>query len=177
MLIDPNTRLGWSEIALRNYAQGDRLEDFFCDATEEQRQQALEALGFSIDSERAWNIGQDELTQWGRDANHWEVAVRYNAKRINLPFHQGSAHTGKPGLVTVVYCLVMDSYAETDSFEEWLNEYGFEVPEIYGDSTREERYEADRIKRMYSSLKKQNKRWSALVGDDAEMIAALVNGF
>lgn len=96
-----------------------------------------------------------------RDMNHWRVTLRGPHGRMSLVFSKGYGHNGaEPTPDEVLDCLASDAATveNTNSFEEWCCEFGFET-----DSRKAERAyracvrQAESLKRilgpdLYNSL-------------------------
>jgi len=66
---------------------------------------------------------------WARTAHHWRCTIKRGARRMVVPFSQGSAHTDAPTLETVLDCLASDAsgYLNADTFEAWAGELGYDT--------------------------------------------------
>jgi hypothetical protein len=64
---------------------------------------------------------------WSHPHNSWKVTLRMNGRRMTVPFFTGL--TGEPTACDVLECLASDaaSYDNTNSFEDWAGEFGFDT--------------------------------------------------
>jgi hypothetical protein len=114
-------------------------------------QEFIDSRGITMTVERAKsnpNITNDE---WS--TRHWKCMLRYGNKEMFVYFSQGSAHTQEPTTAEVLDCLASDasSFENTDGFESWANEFGYDT-----DSRKAERIykvveeQADKLARLIS---------------------------
>src|SRR5688572_11046040 len=64
---------------------------------------------------------------WTRSSNPWTVELRYQRRKMTVPFWTGSA-LGEPSLADVLQCLALDAtdYDGCRSFEDWCGDYGYD---------------------------------------------------
>jgi hypothetical protein len=72
--------------------------------------------------------GAVELPEgWARDAHPYKVTLRYQGRRLTVPFFMGSAHTSEPSAADVISCLCSDARSGEQSFEDFAGEFGYDV--------------------------------------------------
>jgi hypothetical protein len=63
------------------------------------------------------------LRQWG-----WVVELRYQGRRMEIPFWQGLGHEKPPTLADVITCLAFDAQsASGQTFETWAEDLGYDT--------------------------------------------------
>lgn len=88
--------------------------------------------------------------------NAWQVELRYDGRKMRLPFYTGSA-LGEPSVRDVVECLVLDSSAADESFDEWAANYGYDT-------------DSRAAYAMWQAVKEQTAEFRRLMGDDYDAI-------
>ena len=95
-----------------------------------------------------------------RDANGWTCTLRYQGRRLTVPFYQGTAITHEPTAADVLYCLCSDatSVENASSFEDWCADFGYDT-----DSRSAER--------IYKACERIAAKLRRLLGDDFDKFA------
>lgn len=102
------------------------------------------------------SIDWSELDEWQRSAHPWTVTLHFRRRQMTTSFFMGSALTHEPTASEVLGSLLLDASADdTDSFEEWAAEFGYDT-----DSRRAEK--------TYLACVETAKRLRHLLGDDYE---------
>jgi len=101
----------------------------------------------------------DNPGTWDGDALafHYRVTLRYQGRRMTIPFHTGSGWTREPNARDVLEALLSDAGTvdNAESFEDWCGELGFDP-----DSRKAER--------IYNASVRQTDALKRLLGDDYE---------
>jgi hypothetical protein len=89
-------------------------------------------------------------------STHWRCVLRAGRSRMTVYFSQGPAVSREPDVATVLDCLANDAsgYDNTGSFEDWADEYGYDI-----DSRKAER--------TYRAVEKQALALRRLLGESA----------
>lgn len=63
------------------------------------------------------------------EGTHWDVTLIRRGesgapRKLRTPFHQGSAHTKPPTAASVLYCLISDADAGSETFEDFCSNFG-----------------------------------------------------
>lgn len=63
------------------------------------------------------------------DMHPYKVTLRYQGRRLTVPFFMGSAHTSEPTAADVLSCLCSDAAGieNAASFDDWCAEYGYDT--------------------------------------------------
>lgn len=109
-----------------------------------------------------------EGPEWSRDEDGWEhnaykVELRYEGRRMSVPWRQGVGITDDPEAERVLEALLMDASTIENAagFEDWAEELGFDV-----DSRKAER--------IFKQAEKQTERFERLLG--VELYRAALDG-
>jgi hypothetical protein len=63
------------------------------------------------------------LRQWG-----WVVELRYQGRKMEIPFWQGLGHEEPPTLADVITCLIFDAQSvDGQTFETWASDLGYDT--------------------------------------------------
>lgn len=59
----------------------------------------------------------------------YKVTLRYQGRRLTVPFYMGPAHTKEPTAAGVLSCLISDAQSTVNarSFEEWASDLGYDA--------------------------------------------------
>lgn len=99
---------------------------------------------------------------WTPGTHPYKVTLRYQGRQFTLPFFQGPALTEEPDAPSVISCLLLDSYADQVSFEEWAGEFGYDPDSRKAEAT-------------YNACRKNAKGLRQLLGDDYETFDSAEN--
>lgn len=88
------------------------------------------------------------------ECNEWKVILKYNGRRMTIPYFTGMA-IDKPKLDDVLYSLLLDSTAIEYSFDEWCGEFGYDT-----DSRKAEK--------LYKECLKVSEKFHKLLGEEYE---------
>jgi hypothetical protein len=58
-------------------------------------------------------------------SNAWRVTLRYRGRRLTVPFYTGPA-LGEPDAADVISCLISDTSAGEQSFEDFCSDFGYD---------------------------------------------------
>lgn len=97
-------------------------------------------------------------SKWERTAHPYKVTLRFKRRRLTTAFFMGSAHTSEPTAADVLACLVSDTSAGDQSFEDFCSDLGYNV-----DSRKAER--------VYKACAKMAPRVRRFLGDDFDAVA------
>lgn len=112
-------------------------------------------LGIKCDSE----YGAVELPEgWDPHAHPYKVVLRYKRRRLTAPFFMGSAHTREPSAADVLSCLVSDTYAGEQSFEDFCSDMGYDLDSRKAEST-------------WKACRSTAPRLRRFLGDDFDQVA------
>lgn len=59
-------------------------------------------------------------------AHEWKVTLRYERRRLTVPFFQGMGHSKEPSAADVISCLCSDARAGEEPFEEFCSNFGYD---------------------------------------------------
>jgi len=81
-----------------------------------------------------YTLGITADSQYGGEApehfagsNPWRVTLRFEGRRLTVPFYTGSAITRDPGAADVLSCIVSDARCGEESFESFCSDLGYDV--------------------------------------------------
>jgi hypothetical protein len=77
----------------------------------------------------------DRRDDWQKQATGYRVQLRYARRAMSLDFWQGSAHTDDPTVSDVLSCLLSDSMAVDQAFEDWCGDLGYDTDSRKAEST------------------------------------------
>jgi hypothetical protein len=63
----------------------------------------------------------------GENMNPWTVALRYDGRRMTVPFWTGSGITSDPTAADVLDCLLSDAQMGTGTFEDFCADLGYDT--------------------------------------------------
>ena len=91
-----------------------------------------------------------------RSMHHYRCTLKGPRGKMTIPFSTGSAWTRDPGPKDVLDALASDAvgYENTQGFEEWASEYGFDL-------------DSRKAQRIYRATERQSKALKRIMGDDA----------
>ncbi len=89
--------------------------------------------------------------------NGYRVTLRYQGRRMTVPFWTGIGWTHEPSAADVLDCLASDAGSAQLSFEDWCEELGYD-----SDSRKAER--------TYNATLKQTEALRRLMGDDFDAL-------
>lgn len=97
----------------------------------------------------------DQRDEWQRNANPWTVVLRYQGRRMTVPFYTGSGWTREPTAADVVDCLCSDASGIecARDFDDWCSDLGMDT-----DSRKAER--------IYRQSERQTAALRRLLGAD-----------
>lgn len=100
-----------------------------------------------------------------RDSTGYTVTLRFQRRRLTVPFYMGSAHTSEPTAYDVLYCLLSDASGVENSngFEEWASEYGYDTDSI-------------KAQRTYKACERIAKRLRTFLDDQYDTLAQADQG-
>lgn len=101
------------------------------------------------------DITYNKLDDWQKRSNPWTVTLKYQGRRMTVPFWTGQAITDDPTAKDVLECLLSDSESGDMDFEEFCSDLGYD-----SDSRTAER--------TWKQCQRINKRLHRLLGDDYE---------
>lgn len=100
-------------------------------------------------------LPRDKQDDWQRKATGWDCTLCYREREFTFDFWQGSAIKGEPTVIGTLECLLSDSQADDQSFEEFCSEFGYDT-----DSRKAEQ--------TWQACKKSAVGLKRLLGDDYE---------
>jgi hypothetical protein len=118
------------------------------------QERAASALGVRA----AVREGAEPREDWQGDADAWTVTLRYQGRRLTVPFFKGIGHHGaEPTADEVLECLLLDAsgFENARDFEDFCAEYGYDT-----DSRTAER--------VYRDVERQTAGLKRLLGADFE---------
>lgn len=59
-------------------------------------------------------------------SSSWRVTLRYQGRRLTVPFYQGPAIEREPSAADVLSCIISDARAGEQEFEEFCSEFGYD---------------------------------------------------
>lgn len=89
----------------------------------------------------------------------YTVTLRYKGRQLTCPFYMGSALTGEPSAADVLSCLISDSSACDQSFEEWASDLGYDIDSRKAEAT-------------YNACVKSGEKVRRLLGSDFGLFAS-----
>lgn len=94
-----------------------------------------------------------ERNPFSDDGYSWTVKLRYERRKMTTPFYTGSL-AGEPSLAEVVECLALDAagYINSDGFEGWADEYGYDTDSRKAEAT-------------YKAVESQTRKLEQLLGE------------
>jgi hypothetical protein len=95
---------------------------------------------------------------WTPGTHPYKVTLRYQGRRLTVPFFVGPAHEKEPTAADVLSCLCSDVRSADQSFEEWARDFGYDV-----DSRKAER--------TYQACVKLAPKVQRLLGEDFDEFA------
>lgn len=84
-------------------------------------------LGFKIEP-IATRPDQTDEHRWAACCRDFKCKLSYNKKSMTIYFSQGTAYTKPPTVLDVLSCIHMDmtSFENSNSFESWAEDFGFD---------------------------------------------------
>ncbi len=74
--------------------------------------------------------------EWKRKSNPWTVVLKFQGRRMTVPFWTGSALTSEPTAADVLHCLLCDaSSVEGSTFHAWCDDLGYSSDSIQARDT------------------------------------------
>ena len=61
------------------------------------------------------------------DSHPYTVTLRYQGRRMTVPFYTGLGWTKEPTATDVMECLLSDASSADQDFESWASDYGYDV--------------------------------------------------
>jgi hypothetical protein len=118
-------------------------------------QEFIDSRGITMTVERVKCNPNTANDEWSKSARHWKCLFRCGNKEMFVYFSQGSAHTQEPTVAEVLDCLASDasSFENSDGFEGWANEFGYDT-----DSRKAER--------TYKAIEEQTDKLARLISPD-----------
>lgn len=89
--------------------------------------QSLYALNKS-DMIKSKYIGVIDKDSW--TCTQYKTTIKNNGKKFTFDYFMGLAHKDEPKLSDVLYSLIMDSDALNMDFNQWCDNYGYDVNSI-----------------------------------------------
>lgn len=93
-------------------------------------------------------------------ASSWSVTLRFKGRRLTVPFYTGSL-AGEPDAAGVLDCLISDTYAGEQDFDEFCAEYGYDTDSRKAEAT-------------WHACRREGHKVRRFLGDDFDTIEALV---
>jgi len=100
----------------------------------------------------------ENLDDWKRESNPWTVTLRFQRRRLTVPFWTGSLITTEPTAADVLSCLCSDARGGESTFEEFCSDFGYDT-----DSRKAER--------LYRECERSAKRVRQFLGDAFDEVA------
>jgi hypothetical protein len=69
------------------------------------------------------------------DAHPYKVRLRYQGRKLTVPFYMGPALESEPSAADVLACLVSDVYAGEQTFEDFAYDMGFDTDSRKAEAT------------------------------------------
>jgi len=104
------------------------------------------------------------MTDMPSGSTHWRCTLRYERRRLTVPFSMGPALSREPTSQDVLGCLLSDASGADAPFEEWARDLGFDP-----DSRKAER--------TYKIVVKQTADLHRLLGNDFDAWAKWVEAW
>jgi hypothetical protein len=82
--------------------------------------------------------GEAEIPDgWQPGTHPWKVTLRYQGRRLTVPFFMGPALDREPTAADVLHCLCSDAmgYINSGGFEDWCSEYGYDTDSRKAEAT------------------------------------------
>lgn len=79
-------------------------------------------ISTSRDIRKPW----DQLDDWQRQAKQYRVTLEYKGRRMFLDFFMGQGNKKGPDAAGVMSCLLSDSTAIDQTFEDWCADMGYD---------------------------------------------------
>lgn len=85
------------------------------------------AKRFGFSCEFGAKLDWDKQSEWQQKSNGYHCTLRYKGRQYSFDFWQGSAHTKEPDAPDCLSCLLSDSHAGDQSFEEFCSDFGYDA--------------------------------------------------
>lgn len=98
---------------------------------------------------------------WFAGTHPYQVKLKYQGRKIKVPFFMGPAHCKEPTAGDVLSCLVMDATGveNSTSFEDWCSDYGYDS-------------DSRKTLKTYKACKKVVVKVRRLLGEDFDLFTS-----
>jgi hypothetical protein len=103
-----------------------------------------------------------DASDWDASASHWRCTLTYQGRRMSVQYHMGSAHKGKPDLLSVLGSLFLDASSGDVDFSDFCSEFGYDA-----DSRKAEK--------TWKACASMHVRLHKLLGQDYDLIREYVD--
>jgi hypothetical protein len=100
--------------------------------TMSQLQAVCERLRIKAEAEYG---GVEVPEGWTPGTHPYKVRLRFQGRKLTVPFYMGPAHSSEPTAADVLACLVSDARAGDQSFEEFCSDFGYDADSRKAEST------------------------------------------
>jgi hypothetical protein len=128
--------------------------------TEHEANLALTAAGVTCTAVKSNDPIPETMFDVWTKVQPWRVTLRYQGRRMTVPFFTDSAKIKPPTAARVLYCLASDATANSQSFEDWASDFGYDT-------------DSRKVERVYKLCVQNGRKLRNLLQTDFDKIIAI----